>query len=212
MLPAKVKDFTASGTSTFLQLDKEKGKHEHFVSYHPNGQKSKEYFQRNGIKYDTLNRWTEKGELLHREVYSDSDYIHINYYSASGQILEIGAYKMRVTNPENLAVYDSATFNRYFTFECKKPCYIRTGIWKEFDENGNLESTGEYLPMQFMFTAPTKDSSGYEIRAENTDFEMKTEISYLGLLTYLKDRTWTYYNDKGIKTKEEFYRRGLRLY
>ncbi|MEI8087452.1 MAG: hypothetical protein WCG93_14680 [Paludibacter sp.] len=61
-------------TCKIKQLNKEKGKHEHFISYAKSGQKTEEFFSKNGVVYDTLKKWTDKGELHHIEIYSDTGY------------------------------------------------------------------------------------------------------------------------------------------
>lgn len=192
-----------------IELDKEKGKHEHFISYAKNGQKTEEFFMKNGAMYDTLKRWTEKGELNNIEIYTDSGYTSIDYWYNTGRILEIGQYKISNSSPDNITVYDSISFDKYTTAECKSPCYLRTGLWKTFHENGIIESEGEYLPMDFRVSYPTKDSSGVAIVVKNTSFEMIADVSYVVCLTYLKNDHWIYYDTKGVKTKEEFYKNGL---
>lgn len=197
-------------TCKIEQLDKEIGKHEHFISYAKNGQKTEEFFSKNRVVYDTLKKWTDKGELHLIEIYTDTGYTSIDYWHETGRILEIGTYTISKESPKNITVYDSTTFDKFITAECKTPCYVRTGIWKTFYENGILEGEGEYLPMAFNVSYPTKDSSGIAVPIKNTDFEMKPDTMYIICLTYLKNGKWIYYNEKGIKIKEEYYSNGLR--
>jgi antitoxin component YwqK of YwqJK toxin-antitoxin module len=192
-----------------IELDKEKGKQEHFISYAKNGQKTEEFFMKNGVTYDTLKRLTDKGELHHVEIYTDSGYTSIDYWYDTGRILEIGEYKISKTSPKNITVYDSTSFNKYTTAECKIPCYLRNGRWNTFHENGIIESEGEYLPMDFRVAYPTKDSSAVALVLENTSFEMIPDVSYVICLTFLKNGHWIYYDTKGVMTKEEFYKNGL---
>lgn len=192
-----------------IELEKEKGKHVHFISYAKNGQKTEEFFMKNGVTYDTLKRWTEKGELHNIEIYTDSGYTSIYYWHDTGRIFEIGEYKIAKTLPENITVYDSISFDKYTTAECENLCYLRTGLWKTFHENGIIESEGEYLPMRFRVTYPIKDSSGVALVVKNTSFEMIPDVFYVVCVTFLKNGHWLYYDSKGIKTKEEFYKNGL---
>jgi len=207
---AKFYDDSGHVTCKIVHLDKEADKHQHFITYNKNGQKTEEFFSKNGVVYDTLKRWTDKGELHHIEIYTDSGYTAIDYWYETGHILEIGKYKVAKVPPDNFTIYDSTTFDIFTTIKCNndKPCYVRTGIWKEYYKNGTLESEGQYLPTAFEGIIQTKDSSGIGVPVKKTSFEMVSDVTYLTVLTYLKNGTWKYYDEKGLKTKEEFYKGG----
>ncbi len=70
-----------------------------------------------------------------------------------------------------------------------------------------MESSGEYLPMEFESIVATKDSSGIEIVVENTSFDFPE--SGLIVINYLKNGRWNYYDSKGVLTKREYYSNGL---
>jgi antitoxin component YwqK of YwqJK toxin-antitoxin module len=191
-----------------IQLDKIMDKHRHIIHYSKSGQKTKEFFDKNRVVYDTLREWTDKGKLHHMEVYSDSGFTAIDYWSETRRILAIGQYKIANPPPDKITIYDSTTYNIYETEKCDNPCYIRIGSWKYFYENGNLETVGQYLPMHFVYIIPTRDSSNVAIPIKKTSFETIPNISYMLVKTYLQDGLWIYYDDKGEKTKEEFYKNG----
>jgi hypothetical protein len=75
-----------------IQLDPVMDKHRHVIDYDKNGQKRKEFFDRNNVKYDTLREWTEDGKLIHLEIYTDSTFKIIDYWAGNRTYL----YKRRV--------------------------------------------------------------------------------------------------------------------
>ena len=202
----KIRDIDLKFRGKYTVPDVFHGEQFHFISYHENGIKSREYIQNYGSKYDTSNIWDELGVLSEREIYTDIGYTYIYYYS-SGQIFGTGQYNLSFNPVEEITIYDSLNFNKYTSSPCKNYCYFRSGVWKTYHENGRLESSGEYLPMEFEFIAATKDSSGIEIVVKNTSFDFPE--SGLILITYLKNGRWNYFDSKGILTKREYYSNGL---
>jgi antitoxin component YwqK of YwqJK toxin-antitoxin module len=193
-----------------IQLDKVPDKQRHIICYGQNGQKTKDFFEKDNVKYDTLREWTEDGKLNHMEIYADSGFTTIDYWPETGRILETGQYKFSTASPDNIIIYDSATFNKYTSAKCDyEPCYIRIGIWKEYHENGVLASEGKYLPINFKGNTPS-DSAGIKVSNKKTSFEMIPSVSYITWRTNsIKDGLWKYYDEKGIKIKEELYENGL---
>jgi antitoxin component YwqK of YwqJK toxin-antitoxin module len=191
-----------------IHLDKILDKHRHIIGYYKNGQKSEEFFDKNHVVYDTLRKWNESGKLNYLEAHSDTGYTTIEYWSESGRIATIGQYKISNQPIDKLTIYDSTTYDIYVTEKYDNPCYVRTGTWKTYYENGNLESEGQYYPMKFTFTTPTRDSSNVAILTKKTSFETIPDITYIVCSTYLENGLWIYYNDKGQKPKEVFYKNG----
>ena len=182
------------------------------VSYYPNGNKSEEFHDRFFKNCDTLSRWTEEGFLHHREVYTDSGYVEIDYYYEEGAILSIGNYKLVHGKRDQKIIYDSTNFNKYRPDdECvlNGYCYERTGIWKTYHKNGKIKSEGRYLPSKYLVAYPMEYDSinKVNINIPKTSFECKG----FGIVcsTYLKDSTWSIYNKQGKKFHEKIYRGGL---
>jgi antitoxin component YwqK of YwqJK toxin-antitoxin module len=192
------------------QLDKVRDKQRHVIYYSPNGQKTVEFFDRNNQKYDTLRKWTDEGKLYLEEIYTSNGFKSIDYWVTTGNISEIGTFEISKAQPKEFIVYDSTTFNKYIIAKCEsdKPCYARTGVWKEYHKNGVLASEGKYLPWSFRSLTPTKDSSGVAVPVENTSFDILADVSYIVGEGYLKDGIWNYYDDKGKLIKKELYKNG----
>lgn len=192
------------------QLAKEFDKQRHIICYYKNGRKKEEFFDNNRIKYDTLKEWTDRGELLHMEIYKDSTYINIDYWYETGQISEIGNCRITKIRPDKIIVYDSTTFDEYNSYDVNQEIYVlRIGVWRGYHKNGEIESEGEYLPMAFYRTIQGRDSSGIFVEDKKTSFEMIPNKIYAGVRSYLKNGIWKYYDEKGVKIKEEFYADGV---
>jgi len=195
----------------FIQLDRELGKNVHYIEYYENGQKMEEGFKKNKINYDTIRKWTEKGELHNMEIYSDTGYTEIEYWQ--GLISLIGKYQISYTKPDDITIYDSVQLYEYKTepWSCDTPYYVPIGVWKYFHENEVIESEGEYLPFNFYDLLEWNESKQVYVGIREKDFENNNDPDKLYIVgkTYLKNGWWFYYNDKGIKTKEEFYKNGL---
>lgn len=211
------KNYYESGAilSESRQLAKEFDKQRHIVYYHENGQKSKEFFENNRINYDTLKEWTDKGELYHMAIYKDSTYMNIDYWYETGQISGIGNCQITKIRPAKIIVYDSTTFDEYNSLNGfhvnGEPYNLRIGVWREYHKNGKIENEGEYLPMAFYGTLQMIDSSGVSVTVPKTSFELKPDLLYSGISTYLKNGIWKYYDEKGVKRKEEIYKNGLLI-
>jgi antitoxin component YwqK of YwqJK toxin-antitoxin module len=189
------------------QLNKTPDERRHIIYYHENGQKKEEFFDNNHFVYDTLNKWTNEGMLHSREVYTDSGYTEIHYYYKTGQILEIGNYKLVDNTNDEIIIYDSTRFDKFTSVRCISQCYERTGIWKSYHSNGAIEEEGYYLPYEFEVAYPTKlDSNNVGIPIANTSFDWPSQ----GIVcsTYLKDGIWNYYDENGRKLKTEQFVQG----
>ena len=184
----------------------------HIVYYYENGKKSEEFHDRFFQKCDTSSKWTEEGLLHHREIYTDSGYVEMDYYYEEGTILSIGNYKLVHGERDQTIIYDSTNFDKYSPDdECtsNSNCYERTGIWKTYHKNGKIESEGKYLPSQYFVAYPMESDSTNDVMVDipKTSFEFKG----FGVVcsTYLKDSTWSIYNKQGKKFQEKIYRGGL---
>lgn len=185
----------------------------HVVQYYANGRKSSEFHEKFLQKCDTFNEWTKEGVLHHREIYTDSGYVEIDYYSETGTILSIGNYKIVHGERDQTIIYDSTNFDKYSPDdECSfiRNCYERTGIWKTYHKNGEIESEGKYLPSQYLISYPMKYDSINDVMVDmpKTSFEFNTSLG-VKCSTYLKDSTWSIYNKQGNKIQEKIYKTGL---
>ncbi len=161
----------------FIRLVSSLGVNEHIIRYSEKGQKTDDYyyFAKNLLIYDTLKQWTEEGQLWHVEIYNDSGYTSIDYINYPNEVSQTGNYTVTYLKPKNSVIYDSATFNKYealiernVSYQANglhyyKPYILRTGIWRTYHENGTMESEGKYLPMAFVTSYPSIDSSGISI-------------------------------------------------
>mgnify|MGYP000022015448 CR=1 FL=1 len=111
------------------------------------------------------------------------------------KILETGHYKIDNAPSMGIILYDSTLFLKHIPEKCdtNEPCYMRTEIWKTYHENGILESEGQYLPMPYETTT------------------IALNVDHATGVGYLKDGVWKYYDEKGRKTKEEFYKDSKRI-
>ena len=185
----------------------------HVVQYYANGRKSSEFHEKFLQKCDTFNEWTKEGVLHHREIYTDSGYVEIDYYSETGTILSIGNYKIVHGERDQTIIYDSTNFDKYSPDdECSfiRNCYERTGIWKTYHKNGEIESEGKYLPSQYLISYPMKYDSINDVMVDmpKTSFEFNASLG-VKCSTYLKDSTWSIYNKQGNKIQEKIYKTGL---
>ena len=193
---------------TITQLLDSVNAYRHIVYYHPNGYKLEEFHDRYGKKCDTLNKWTETGKLHHREIHTDSGYVEMDYDYDNGTLLSIGNYKLVNNDRQQTIVYDSVRFDKFISEKCKDYCYDKVGVWKYYNEKGNIESEGKYLAPKFTIRYPVKtDSNNVMVNVPKTSFE-DSEIGIL-CTTFLKDSTWSFYNNKGKRIKEERYKAGL---
>lgn len=192
------------------QLDKVPDKHRHIIYYSITGQKTREFYDRNRMVYDTLKMWTDEGKLYHIEAYTSAGYTSIDYWIETGKISEYGKYEISKTT-SNMVVYDSATFDKYTVKNCglDETCYTRTGVWKKYHKNGALASEGKYLPWAFSVSIPARDSMGVSVPFENMSFDILPETNYMMFKSFLKDGTWNYYDEKGTLIRKEAYKNGL---
>lgn len=207
-------DYHENGQVGFkiTQLSDTVNAYRHIISYYANGKKAEEFHDRYYQKCDTFSQWTKEGFLHHREVYTDSGYVEIDYYYEKGIILSIGNYKLVYGERDQTIIYDSTNFDKFSPAECSldENCYERTGIWKTYHENGEIESEGKYLSSQYLISYPMKYDSINDVMVDipKTSFEF-TALFGITCSTYLKDSTWSIYNKQGKKFQEKIYRGGL---
>lgn len=193
------------------QLSDTVNAYRHIVYYHNNGKKAEEFQDRYYQKCDTFSQWTKEGFLHHREIYTDSGYMEIDYYE-KGSIISIGNYKLVHGERDQTIIYDSTNFDKFSSSACSlnDKCYKRTGIWKTYHENGEIESEGKYLPSQYFISYPMKYDSINDVMVDipKTSFEFTASFG-IKCSTYLPDSTWSIYNKQGKKIQEKIYKGGL---
>lgn len=176
--------------------------------YYANKNKSWQFSEKNQLRCDTMRQWTENGKLHGIEIYSDTDYVSIDF-SENGNILQMGTYSVCRDTFGPYIIRDSTTFDIYEAGRCDSDYFVPSGVWYTFHENGTLESEGRYLPREFGVMYPTVDSAGIAVVVKKTSFDMSNYSMGITCSTQLKDGTWLYYNDQGNLTWEEYYEGGL---
>ncbi len=182
--------------------------HRRVTHYFGNGNKSDEYVEKNHEYCDTLRRWTRSGLLAYMEINSDTGFLSIDFWNETGTIFQWGTYSHYSDISGSYIIRDSTTFDIYESERCNTRCFVPTGTWFMFHENGVLESEGKYLPQAFTVKYPIVDSAGIAVVVKKTGFD---EIILSGILciTFLKDGAWNYYSENGEKIREEYYKGGL---
>ncbi len=192
-----------------IQLDSINDSHRQIIYYHKNGKKASEFFDRHRVKYDTLYRWNDQGEIIYKEIYSDTGFVQMDY--KQGIINQIGYWHLVFERSKKITIYDSTNFDKYETEECKAPCYERVGKWKWFYPSGSVMTEGTYLPMEFHILYPTmQDSSGVGQFIPKTSFEMISGIIYAGCTTFLPDGKWINYYENGEIERIDYYENGKK--
>lgn len=182
--------------------------HDHRTTHYSNkGLKTAEFSQRNGMFYDTARYWRDDGSLELMEIYSDSGYVSISYHDTTGFMQERKEY--RIPNKIRSFVHLNDTINNveYYSQPVEYGSYEPAGTWSTFHANGQLESTGSYLPLIF-----ESHDRGYDTSKQDRGcYPAGTIIMYdiVNDAAVLKDGTWHYYDENGKKVREEFYEGGI---
>ncbi len=178
----------------------------HVTKYWWNGNKREEYSQRYAMKYDTSWHWDSDGFLTHLDVYSSAGYISIDYHDSSNRIRQRGEYKLLGKIQPPILIEDTVNEIKYNSKPCDYGCYAPIGTWHTFHSNGQLESSGNYLPIQFESEQVYQDTLVYESPCypPGTFVLIVLEGDVL-----LRDGQWAFYDEFGKKIREEYYEGGL---
>lgn len=190
---------------TYQWYDTGRAQYRHVIHYHYHGMKKEEYSERYGMKCDTFRWWNMRGTLSRMEIYSDSGYIAIDYDDSSTQILQRGEYRLLGMTPPGTIIEDSANHITYHSNDCEYACYVPTGTWSTFHPNGQLESTGKYLPYRFTGEQKFIDTSN----GEGCYPQGTILLFYTYTDTLLREGTWMFFDTAGKNIREEYYEGGL---
>lgn len=175
------------------------------TGYHRNGAKSYQYRERRGLVYfDTLREWSESGLLEHIEISSDTGYVEIDFDPHSGVIIQRGENKIGKYSGTITIVDDTGELG-FRSAWCDSGCIIPVGEWITFHDNGLIESEGEFLPFNMQKLQTYIDTIPADMLG-NLNVHV---LCIVESETKVRDGKWVFYNDQGVKIREEIYESGL---
>ncbi len=192
--------------SDIIWLDTGLAQDHHLVSYDGKGNKTEEYSMRYNIYYDTLRRWCDPGKLEYIEIYSDSGYISMAYSDTTGELLQRGEYKLPGKFQNLPKIIDTVNEIEYYPRKSDYPYYVPAGTWSYYHNNGALESTGKYLPLNMESRKIMYDTlyDAFGCYPPGTVL-----IYHIVADALLREGTWSFYDESGKLICEEFYEGGL---
>jgi len=136
---------------------------------------------------------------------SEIDYVNDHYcgryneYYSSGKIKTEGHYELRyMLNSEmpRIVFNNSSRIDTGVLFYDEDSIEIKTGIWREYYENGQIDSMGSYFPCHYRVldgpdTVPDEDNNLAIVKREY-EFDFK-------------DGLWKFYNASGKLIRDEFW-------
>lgn len=134
------------------------------------------------------------------------------YYN-TGREKEAGTYELQIpantaTVQRLLSMVQKSDTNIYIQWGSAMA--IRTGIWSEYYESGNLKSQGSYYPFEFT-EHYSIDDTNYVENADTWQMEAVPVHRQLSPV-YLKDKHWQYFSETGELTAEEYYNNAVLIY
>lgn len=175
-------------------------------SFDGKGNKTEEYSMHYNIYYDTLRRWSEPGKLEYIEIYSDTGYISMAYSDTTGELLQRSEFKLPGKYQNALEIIDTVNDIEYYLRKSDYPYYVPAGTWSYYHNNGALESTGKYLPVNMesrkIMYDTLYDAFGCYPPGTVLIYHIVTDV-------LLHEGIWSFYNESGNLIREEYYEGGL---